>query len=53
MSRPADAERCCPCHSPTLRPWIDATGLRTPAGCRPTWRGFGARASHVGLKRAG
>jgi hypothetical protein len=23
MSRPAEAERCFPSHSPTLRPWID------------------------------
>jgi len=25
----ADAERCCPCHSPTLRPWITDHLLRT------------------------
>jgi len=23
MSRTSVAVRCCPCHSPTLRPWID------------------------------
>jgi hypothetical protein len=27
MSRPARAERCFPCHSPTLRPWIDGSRL--------------------------
>jgi hypothetical protein len=32
-----EAEPCFPSHSPTLRPWI--------ASRRPTWRGFGARAS--------
>src|SRR4051812_22364310 len=37
LSRTADAGRCFPCHSPTLRPWI--------AVRRPTWRGFGARVS--------
>ena len=29
MSRPAEAERCFPCHSPTLRPWIADRRLRT------------------------
>jgi hypothetical protein len=28
LSRPAHAERCCPCHSPTLRPWIACRGSR-------------------------
>jgi hypothetical protein len=32
-----EAEPCFPSRSPTLRPWI--------AWRRPTWRGFGARAS--------
>jgi len=27
MSRTAGAERCFPCHSPTLRPWIDGSRL--------------------------
>jgi len=36
----ADRERCCPSHSPGLRPWI--AELR-----RPTWRAFGARRSCV------
>jgi hypothetical protein len=37
---------CFLCHSPTLRPWIDDTGLRTSCGIRrPSWRGVGARAS--------
>src|SRR6185312_16878475 len=40
----SSCELCFPCHSPTLRPWIAARAvLRT----RPTWRGFGARASVV------
>ena len=31
LSRPAEAERCFPCHSPTLRPWITDRRLRTSA----------------------
>src|SRR4051812_8128691 len=43
LSRTADAGRCFPCHSPTLRPWI--------AVRRPTWRGFGARVSARSWKK--
>ena len=43
--RTTDSERCCPCHSPTLRPWIAGRSLRNAAGDRPTWRSFGARRS--------
>jgi hypothetical protein len=43
LSRADRAERCCPSHSPTLRPWI--AGRR-----RPSWRGFGARARGVLLQ---
>src|SRR6185295_9473755 len=28
LSRPPEVGRCCPCHSPTLRPWIAALRLR-------------------------
>jgi hypothetical protein len=27
MSRPAETERCCPSHSPALRPWITVFGV--------------------------
>ena len=38
-----DHERCCLCHSPSLRPWIDRSSYV---------EGFGARRSRVGRKRA-
>jgi hypothetical protein len=47
VSRRPYAERCCPSHSPTLRPWITDLRMRNPGGRRPTWRGFGARASRT------
>jgi hypothetical protein len=50
MTRSAEAERCFPCHSPTLRPWISDRPLRDR---RPTWRSFGARASRSAVKSAG
>jgi hypothetical protein len=53
LSRSAEAERCCPCHSPTLRPWIAERRRRYPDGRRPTWRSFGARASRRWSKLAG
>ena len=41
LSRPAAAERCCPCHSPALRPWIDVrrlcTGDGTPSYVEELW----------------
>ena len=37
--------RCCPSHSPTLRPWIGRRRLRDRPVVRPTWRGIGAGAS--------
>ena len=43
MSRPAEAQRCFLCLSPTLRPWITDRRLRTAGRSCPTWRGFGAR----------
>ena len=52
LSRPTEAERCFLCHSPTLRPWIVDHRLRVLGGRRPTWRGFGARASCAGLGKA-
>lgn len=39
-------ERCCPSHSPDLRPWIAEVQ-------RPTWRAFGARRSCALGKFAG
>jgi hypothetical protein len=37
MTRPDNAERCCPSHSPTLRPWITSyvEGLWSPKPRRP------------------
>lgn len=40
VCRLACRQRCCSCHSPTLRPWIAVDRWR------PAWRGAGARASH-------
>jgi hypothetical protein len=31
MSRSAEAERCFPCHSPALRPWIAALAVSATA----------------------
>jgi hypothetical protein len=42
VSRSRRRERCCQSHSPALRPWITYQ-------C-PTWRGVGARRSHVSEK---
>jgi len=52
-ARSAETERCCPCHSPTLRPWIAGRRLRVPRRGRPAWRSFGARALHACSKSAG
>jgi hypothetical protein len=30
VSSASKAERCCPSHSPTLRPWIDGRRMRDP-----------------------
>ena len=48
MTRRLEAERCFPCHSPTLRPWIAELRVRSRNDRRPTWRGFGARVSRTG-----
>jgi hypothetical protein len=49
---PAEGKRCFPCHSPTLRPWIgEPRAAHRLRGCRPTWRGFGARASMLWLEK--
>ena len=39
-----------PSHSPALRPWIAGRRLRVRCGRRPSWRGFGARASDVSAR---
>ena len=49
LSRRAEAERCFPCHSPTLQPWIgDRRAAHIHRGRRPSWGGVGARASRTG-----
>ena len=60
MARPAEAGRCCLCHSPALRPWIAAFGvlrggdLEPGALALPNYAGksSGLFSSEFGLREA-
>ena len=54
LSRRAQkARRCCPSHSPTLRPWIARSAVCATGSGRPSWRRSGARRSPTFRKSAG